>query len=351
MGIFSALTLARAAERAQTQRLKEPPIATPFGARTLERIVLADMAGIDPPRSITREEAMTIPAVVKARALITGTLARQPLAQWADKEKIDAPAWLYRSDTQQSPITRLTWTLDDLLFFGRSLWAVARDDAGSITDAVRVPIGWWELSEMGDVLVTFDATEKTEVPEKSVILFEGMQEGLLDIASRSLHGAIDIERAWADRVNSPIPMVELHEAERDTEIDDDEAAELVAKWEAARRRSGTAFTPYGIEARMHGDRATDLFIEGRNATRLDVALFTNLPGALLEGSQATATLTYSTQEGQRNELVDYSLSYWALPIEARLSLDDVTPPGTRIAFDIEYFTSSRQPDQFPAMKD
>lgn len=334
------------------QNAQQPPVSSPFSEKNLARVVISDIAGIKPLASMTREDAMSVPSVAKARALILGTLGRQPLALFEGDTMLDPPVWTYRSDTIQSPLQRMCWTLDDLLFYGRSLWYVERDNSKQIVDAIRVPQDWWEIDQSGIVYGRIDGEKSKEpLPNESIIYFEGLQEGLLDIAARTLRGAIDLEKAWSDRIKAPIPLVELHEAERDTEVNDEEAAEYIIKWENARRNSGTAFTPYGLEMRTHGDKSTDLFVEGRNALRLDVALFTSIPSTLLEGSQATASLTYSTQEGRRNEMIDYSLSFWAAAIESRLSMDDVCDKGKRIGFNIEYFTQSSQPANYPASKD
>lgn len=351
MGIRTLMNLARKAEQTG---ITDYAVVSPFSERNLSRIVVENLAGVSPTRkAVTREEAMTVPSIVKARNLIIGTLARQPLAVFHGSEIVDyAPQWLYRSDTSQSPLTRMTWTLDDLFFHGRSMWYVDRDDQGALTDAIRIPIGWWHFDEVGQVVLGVEGETPYTVPPSQCIVFEGLQEGILDIGARTIRGAINLEKTWQDRVSSPVPLVELHESERDTEITDEEAQALVTQWETARQRSGsTAFTPFGIDLRVHGNQGADLFIEGRNAIRLDIANFSNLPSSLLEGSQSTATLTYSTTEGRRNELVDYSLAFWAAAIEARLSLDDVTPPGTRIGFDLTYLAQSETPTRFPDSKD
>lgn len=351
MGIFNLMNLAQKAD--QLGRL-DYDVASPFSERHLSRIVVENLSGVTPKeKAVTREEAMTVPSIAKARALIIGTLARQPLALFDENGVIaDTPRWLYRSDTTQAPLTRMTWTLDDLIFYGRSLWYVDRDENGLILDAIRIPIGWWNFDSVGQVVMAVEGENSYTVPPPQCIVFEGLQEGILEIGARSIRGAINLEKTWQDRVASPVPLVELHESQRDTEITDDEASALVTAWESARQKSGaTAFTPYGVDLKVHGETGTNLFIEGRNAIRLDVANFTNLPSSLLEGSQSTATLTYSTAEGRRNELVDYSLAFWAGPIEARLSLDDITPPGTRIGFDLEYLARPETPSTFPTSKD
>ena len=333
-------------------QLTDTPRRSPWADQALTAIVWSDIYG-QKQTAVSRTDAMRVPSIVKGRALIIGALARQPLAVYQDEDSIEAPAWLYRTDTAQSPITRMTWTLDDLIFPGRSLWAIERDTAGQIVDALRLPWEWWTIDETGQILAQADtASPQIPVDSAAVLLFESAQEGLCTIGQDTVTGALAQDKAWQDRVRSPIPLVELHETERDTEIDDDEAKDLVSKWESARRSgSATGFTPYGISLVTHGTESIDLFVNGRNALRLDVANYLNVPASLLDGSVATASLTYSTQEGRRNELLDYCLTYWTLPIEARLSMDDVTPPGTRIAFDVEYYASSTQPTQTPARKD
>jgi hypothetical protein len=80
-------------------------------------------------------------------------------------------------------------------------------------------------------------------------------------------------------------------------------------------------------------RRLALYINARNALRIDFANHLNLPVALLDGSPATASLTYATSEGKRSELDDLGLDYWTTPIQAALSQDNVVPRGTRIRFD------------------
>lgn len=171
------------------------------------------------------------------------------------------------------------------------------------------------------------------------------------MANEAIRASRDMANAWQQRVASPIPLVELHQTERDNELEDEEIDETLKGWESARKGGGTVYTPFGIEVKTHGDVETDLFIEGRNAERLDWGNFLSLPAAMLDGSMSTATLTYSTVEGKRSEFVDYSLSYWAQSIEARLSQDDVTPDGTYTRFDLSWLTSPTQQGSNPPSED
>lgn len=350
MGIFSAFRFASkvatsgAVTSAPTSGHMAP--VSPWTASTVAKVAWADILGLE-AEVVTRQDAMKVPAVAKGRALITGTLSRQPLATFRGTDKVESPAWLYRTNTDVSPRQRMLWTFDDLIFNGASLWAVERGASGQITDAVRVPPEWWEFDRDLRVLVNGQPVGADEV-----ILIQGPQEGLLEIACSTIRAALAMERAWSSRVSTPAPLVELHNTDAQMPLTETEVGDLVAAWEGARQSGGaTAYTPAGIEAKIHGQTDANLFIEGRNALRLDIANFLNLPGALLDGSTATASLTYSTKETSRNELVDLSLAYWATAVEARLSQDDVTPRGTRIAFDIEYLSAPNQPAQSPALED
>lgn len=342
--------------RAAAYVMAATPLSSPWSTTSLTRVALADMLGVR-TGAVTRADAMKIPAVVRGRGLICGTLSRYPLTLWrpnpADPtgdsdEQLATPAWLASTKTGMSPLTRMLWTLDDLIFSGMSLWALARDENGQITDALRVEPGEWHVDpDTRGVIVR--GTPVTD--PRSVCLIEGPQEGLVDLADDAVRGSRALSAAWQQRVESPVPLIMLEQTDENDELDDDEIDELITDWEDARKLGGTAFTPHGIKASVMGDVKTDLYVEGRNADRLDWGNYLQLPAAMLDGSMATATLTYSTSEGKRSEFVDYSLSYWASAVEARLSLDDMTGPGTYVRFDIRWLTNPTQPGRNPGSED
>lgn len=326
-------------------------IQSPFTTSSLTKIALSEMLGV-PNALITRADAMKVAPVARGRGLICGTLSRYPLTQWqlgateAEDVQLVTPEWMTGTKTMQSPISRMLWTLDDLLFAGLSLWAVERDANDVITDAARVdPSNWSVDSDSLGVLV--NGAPVTD--PKSVILFEGPQEGLLTIAEDAVRASRNLSKAWQRRVESPIPLVTLNQTDPNGDLDDDEIDDAIADLENSRINGATTFVPYGYEIQVHGEVKTDLFVEGRNAERLDWGNYLNIPAAMLDGSLSTATLTYSTTEGKRSEFVDYSLFYWASAIEARLSLDDVTPPGTCVRFNLKWLTNTvQQPLSVPS---
>lgn len=350
VGIRSAFQLARAAADLSPvigRPVSRVGIRSPWSSTTLSTVVLADIFG-ENALPLTRAEAMAVPAVAKARHLICSPLARQPLRQYRGATATASqPAWLYRTNTQTHPNTRMLWTIDDLLFGGWSLWAVERGTNGDILDAIRVAPELWSFGPDGVVEVGGETAES-----KDVILFSGPFEGLLEAAPATIRAARDLERAWHARARSPLPLIDLHRT-TDDEMEAGEVEQMVEDWASARLDpfGAVGSTPASIQLNTFGQADPQMFIEARNAIRLDIANFTGLPGMLLDGSMATASLTYSTEEGKRSEFIDYSVVMWQDPIEARLSMDDVTPRGARIAFDLTDLTSLPQSGTGPARED
>ncbi|MFD6094531.1 phage portal protein [Oerskovia sp. NPDC060338] len=307
-------------------------VASPWTPSTLSpNIVIADIFGTtDGP--VTRADAMSVPAVAAARHLVTSRLARQPLRTYRNDEEISSqPAWLYRTNTSLPPQMRMSLTLEDLFFNGWALWAVERGANDQITDGVRVPPDVWTFDKDGQVLV-----HNKPVPANSVILFQGPFEGILTAGARTIRGALTLEAQWLNRIKNPTPTTILKGNDPNDPLSDDEIKHVVDTFAQARNNpNGTiAWIPHNVDIEFNGDSATDLFVQGRNASTLDIARLCGIPATMLDASQINASLTYNTTEGARNEFIDGSIDMWRTPIEARLSMDDVTPRGTRVAFDL-----------------
>ena len=173
------------------------------------------------------------------------------------------------------------------------------------------------------------------VDEDEVIYLPSAHDGLLSYATRTLRGSVELEQAWVSRAKNPIPTIDLHET-IDTGMERDERQLVVDDWAKARSdpNGAIASTPYNIEARVLGSLDPQMFIEARNASRLDVANFFQIPASALDATTATASLTYVTQESGQNSIDSMTIPYWVRPLEDRLSQDDVLPIGhiTRFAW-------------------
>lgn len=308
----------------------------------LAQIVIDDVFG-DVLEVVDRSAAMKVPAVARARALLVGSISDLPLKAYRGDTPVDPqPTWAYRSNGV-SPWHRMAWTIDDLLFYNESLWWRVNGADGFPVECYRVPFELWQVNEAGQIEVKVNPdAEWTKALSEQVIYIPGPGDGLLIDAKDAIRGARAIERAWVARTTSPIPPTLFKQVEQETATLEQVQQLLIDPWVAARKNPETAavaFMPYGIDATFPNPADdSQMFIEGRNAVRLDIANHTNIPASLLDGSTATASLTYTTTEGQKSSFHEQSLRYWTAPIEHRLSMDDVVPRGQRVRFDISYTT-------------
>lgn len=349
MGVARTLRLVRAAEQSTAVAGwtgPGPDIASPWTVGQLTSVVWADILGSDLP-IMTRAEAMTIPAVARARNLLCTTIAGAPLRTYRGPDQLEPGAtWTYRGDGPWSPWHRMAWTVDDLLFGGWSLWAVGRDGEGAVVDASRVPPELWTWGDDKRTILVADQ----EVDARSVVLIPGANEGILSFGSRALRAAALLERSYADQATNPVPAIELHQLSGD-QLDTVEAQALVREWVNSIRGGGVAYTNSAVEARDHSASTEQLLIEGRNAAAVDVARMTGIPASLLDATNAGASLTYETIAGRNAEFVDYGLAGYMGPIAARLSMDDVVPRGQRVAFDLSDLTAPTPAPTGPTLRD
>lgn len=320
-------------------------LVSPWSDSNAAQLVWAEHFGVTED-AVTRETALQVPPVARARALLVGSIADLPVVAYrGDVPLSTQPAWTYRTNGPLSPWHRMAATVDDLMFYGVSLWARQNGADGFPVDFVRVPRERWDVDSFGRVLV-----DGNPAPSNEVVVIPGPGEGLLSTAVPTIRGARAIERSWQSRVRTPIPPTLFKQTERESATQAEVQATLEG-WSKARRNPESAavgFVPFGLDP-VFASVADDgqLFIEGRNAIRLDIANLTNIPASLLDGSTATASLTYVTAEGQRSSFHEQTLRYWTAPIEHRLSMDDVMPRGQRVRFDISYLTP-QAPDGEPS---
>lgn len=284
------------------------------------------------PGFIGRDAARQLPPLSKGRNALQ-LIATLPLKALRKDELIDPqPRWLVASG-YGSPWLRMTATIDDLLYDGAALWHVDRGARDAILDAAHVDRDEWTITPDNVIQVQGEDAKAGEV-----ILFSGpIPGGVLSSARNTIQAGLDLENVWAGRVASPAPLIELHMT-TDDEVTPEEKDSILAAWNTARRsRTGaTAWTPSWLQVIEHGQAMTDLLVAGRNQVAVDLASHLGLPTAATNSSLATASLTYVTQESMGSQLRE-ALVPWRTAIEARLSEDDVTPMGQRIAFDVSRF--------------
>ncbi|MEN0101845.1 MAG: phage portal protein [Curtobacterium sp.] len=335
MGLLSALGLTRKPSLTPT----DLSLVSPWQpAGNLSQVTIGEIWGEDVAHNLPldRSAAITVPAVSRARNLLVGHIMQYPLVALRDGLPLeDQPTFLYRTNGPVPPRERTAWTVDDLVFHGVSLWLTERGSTGTILDARWHPRADWRINAEGNIEARGDdKSEWSVLDEEDYILFNAPFDGLLNIAARTIRGALSTEEAWTGRMRNPIPLIELSVTD-DSQLEPDEIEDQVKTWAKARTgiNGAVSWTPPGMEVKDHGSVQADLYTEGRNAIRTDIGNFTNIPTSMMDGSLAEASLTYQTTEGIRNRFQVESIPFWTAPIEEALSMDKVVPAGQAVRFD------------------
>lgn len=310
-------------------------ISSPFGGITSELagvVLSADAeAAVRGTGSTTVDRSLKVPAVARAVSQITASVAQIGL-----KAEGGTVTWLEGPD--EGPISGpYMWAQValDLFWMQASVLAVLeRDGAGYPARVQRVPMGLWTMD--GDGLILVDGHD---VPQHDLIYIPGLvPTGFLGMAGEHIDHYLGLLATIGSRSRNPIPLIDLHLTE-DWGGTDRELEQARDAWAAARahENGAVAITPRGIEARAMMAGTSDdqaMLINARNAARLDVANFANLPANMLEGDNG-ASGTYQNTLQKHSEFLRLSLPLFTEPIAARLSQNDVTRPGVRVVVPID----------------
>jgi hypothetical protein len=332
-----------------------PPLQPQIEAWTDNSHLIAPDLGAVPTSDwlpLTREAAVLVPAVARGRHLTCSAIAGCPLEAYRGPDLVTPqPTWAYSTDgqtgdldrsdatrwqlTAQAPWYRMLWTVDDLLFYGESLWySTALDVDGRPTRMVRFPYGAWTVDAAG---VITDQDSHPLDPSR-LVYFPGPHEGILRFGARTIRQASSLEQTSADVAAHPFRL-ELHQT-TDATLTPEERRDVVNEVRAALAASdGVLFTNSALTTVEHRMDSDALLIGGRNAAALDVARHISMPGAMLDATTEGASLEYQTATARNQQWIDYGLSLYMDSIESRLGMDDVVPQGQRVAFDTADLTT------------
>lgn len=337
-------------------RAAEVGIAAPWAPRPthLESIVWADILGTQTAQ-LTRADAIRVPAVARSRHIIAGTIARIDLGAYRGDVRLtgDAePSWIAATDGTVSPLHRMLWTVDDLLFYGWSLWRItarqADSSGGFPLRMERVPMDQWQLEQGTGRVLTSQPDGRggfslQPAPARSVVLIPGPHEGLLCDGAHTVRHAADLQRAAHNAAKHPHAYLGLKQTtgtplkRRSDDVEEVTVETVLADWREARNNpegGGVAWLG-GVEPHEFGAFDAHLLTEGRNAAAVDVARHASIPSDLIDATVSESSLHYSTSRDNDRRAIDYGLGFYMSAISARLTQDDVTARGQHIAFDLE----------------
>lgn len=329
-------------------------IASPFVPYPshLQAIVWADIFGAD--AMLTRDTAMRVPAVARARHLICPTIASFPLKAFRLRAELDpGPSWITNAGAM-SPWHRMLWTVDDLIFGGWSLWAVTRGADNFPVSAERVPTELWQFAADGRGIEIADGPDSIMRPAgaSEVVLIPGPHEGIITFGGDAIRQASALADRTKQAAEQPHAQVELHYT-GDAELTQPQIDALVENYARARRGEfgGVGFTNKWTELKEHGAAAEHLLVEGRNAAAVEVARTVGIPASMIDAVTASAGLEYNTGETRNAQFIDYGLNAYMGAITARLSMDDVVPRGQSVRMDTAEWRNSLPTPTGPVTED
>lgn len=313
----------------------------------LESIAFFGGGSIQMP--VTSRTALKVPGIARAIQLYTAVSSQVPLTASVES---DDTKWLNWSTGNISPALRNALTIQDIIFHGGSCYAVARNAAGVVVNGIRIPIGFWQVNDAGLIQVNTLLTDPTsparfvDVDQSQILYIPSLMPcGLLEMAEDGISTYLSIGKTIADRAANPTPLIALV-VKDDAVADPDELKAAQTNWHNARTspNGAVAIVPAGVGIETPGADRDDsaMLIGARNASRLDVANWLNLPAAMLDGNSGTSDQYSNTLQNQ-NEFLALSVSLPVRAIEARLSQDDVTAEGVTVSFDTKVFDSMPAP--------
>ncbi len=295
-----------------------------------------------------RGTAMGVPAVARVRNLLCGTASRLPLVGMRGSEVLDpAPRLLRQPEVQTHRVATVAAWVDDMLFYGGSLNAVAaRYSTGAVMALRHVPRWAWRVDPEGRVWIGDQQADPAQL-----VWIPGPHDGILNYAAGVIRRAVMVEQSAARGEDNPVPSIELHQTGGDP-MNNADVDSLIARWAAARRgaNGGVAYTNPAIETKVHGAPAEQLLIAGRNAAALNIARVCGVPAWVVDAEVKGTGLTYSNTPSRNRELIDYALAPYLEAVTARLSMDDLLPAGQWCRFDLDPLLSESFGDRMQAYK-
>ena len=298
-----------------------------------------------------RNRAMSVPTISRARDLMTSVIGCMNLKMYSEMwngsemEKIPlAPrTWLRRIDPSVYNGHILSWTLDDLFFYGRAFWYVTSrsQSDGRPASFTRLPAAMVNtLDQTGPVWfapskqLTFQGGN---LNPDDLVQFLSPIQGIVYMSEKAIATALQLEAARFRNSSSAIPAGILRQVGGEP-LSGQELADLAASFNAARATNQTAclneFVTY-TETLTSPDKM--LLIESAEFQAMEMARLCNIPPYL--AGVSVGSYSYQSSAEARMDLWTFGVRAYADCIAGTLSQNNVLPNGTYVEFDVEQYLS------------
>jgi len=288
-----------------------------------------------------RNTALQVPSVMRCRNLIAGVISSIDLELYRKStgEELESPLWLEQPDIRQPRSVTIAYTVDSLLFYGVAYWRVTslyaddgRPSGFEWISNTRVTV---TTNQYGDQ-VDYYSVNGERAPMSgigSLLTFQGLLPGVLEVGGRTIQAALDICKAAA--ISAATPMATTVIKNTGADLPEAQISALLAAWKAARASRSTAYLTSTLEAQNIGFSPKEMAMtEASQYLATEIARLMNVPAYYISADMNNS-MTYQNILDGRKEFVAYSLQPFISAIENRLSMDDVTRHGNIVRFAID----------------
>jgi hypothetical protein len=293
-----------------------------------------------PPTDVwSREAAMSVPSISRARDLICTSVGALPIVTYLidftdpanPVEQRTPPAgWVARPDPNRTRQDILTWTTDDLFFLGRGYWHVVDRYATTYPSA-------FERMPAADVNITSDGRVSwcgRDVPAVDVVEFLSPIDGILYTGQRAIATALNLDTAAERFSSAEIPAGWLEQAENSEPLSTDELADIASSFQAARlQRTVAALNPFIRWRESAMDPSRLQLVEARQYQAVELARVANIPAYFLNAPAGSGMAYFNTAQAKA-DLVDFALMPFIGCLEQTLGGPNVTPRGQFVRLDV-----------------
>jgi phage portal protein BeeE len=297
-----------------------------------------------------RNRCMQVPAISRSRDLHASVISAMPLKMYRETwnettremDCIDlAPrSWLRRPDPAITYETLMSWTLDDLMMFGRAFWYItSRTQDGYPASFTRLPAASVQTTDQVGPVWFAPSNEVYfmggMLDPLNLVQFIGSSQGIIYQSEQAVETALKIQDSRLRNAASAIPSGILRQTGGEP-LSAQELADLAAAFNAARATNQTAaLNEYLTYEPTSATPDKMLLIESANYSALDLSRTCNIPPYLLGIS--TGSYAYTNSRESRIDLWTFGTKAYAEVIASTLSADNILPRGTYVMFDTDSY--------------
>ena len=297
-----------------------------------------------------RNRAMSVPTISRARDLMASVIGCMNLKMyneiWNGDEMEKMPlaprTWLRKIDPTLPNNFILSWTFDDLFFYGRAFWYItSRTADGYPASYTRLPAAMVQtLDQSGPVWFAPSKQiifQGGNLDPNDVVQFLSPIQGIVYQSTQAVATALQLEAARYRNSSSAIPAGILRQNGGEP-LSAQELADLAAAFNVARATNQTAalneFVTY-TETLTSPDKM--LLIDSAEFQAMEMCRLCNIPPYL--AGVSVGSYSYQSSAESRMDLWTFGVRAYADCIAGTLSQNNILPNGTYVEFDVSQYLS------------